>query len=194
MSIVSYIVIALAMGIVNMLLFRRCGEATPVRLSAGLLIILAQSAIHAVIFYLGGLIGILLNMYSPSHPGMYADINAYIFLGMVLVVIIKLLVPYLRKEPRLPMFDLAIGTVWSFASMVVITGINVFLVGIGAGFVEIENPAHKMLWPLFVMTFVFGYLGIMFGRQKVAMRPRRWMIAACVLLLGVAVAAVVNAS
>ena len=193
MSIASYIVIALAMGIVNMLFFRRSGEAAPMRLSEGLLVILAQSAIHAAIYYLGGLIGILLSMYSPSDPTMYADINAYIFLGMVVIVIIKLLFHYLRKEPRLPVFDLEKGSFWVFSSMVVATGINVFLVGIGAGFVELGNPVHKMLWPMFGMSFVFGYLGLMFGRQKVAMRPRRWMIVACILLLGTAIAAVVNA-
>jgi hypothetical protein len=32
----------------------------------------------------------------------------------------------------------------------------------------------------------------MFGRQKVTMRPRRWMIIACILLLGCGIAAVVN--
>ena len=191
MSIVSYIVIALAMGIVNMLLFRRCGEATPVRLSAGLLTIMGQSAIHAAMYYLGGLLGMLLCMRSADDPGMYADINAYIFLGLVLVVIIKMLFPYLRKEPRLPMFDLNNGMV--FGAMVVITGINVFLVGLGAGFVEDANPIHKMVWPMFGMSFVLGYLGLMFGRQKVQLRPRRWMVVACVLLLGTALASVFSA-
>jgi hypothetical protein len=33
----------------------------------------------------------------------------------------------------------------------------------------------------------------MFGRQKVQLRPRRWMILASVLLIAVAIAAVVNA-
>lgn len=193
MSIVSYIVIALAMGVVNMLFFRRCGETTHMRLSEGLLVILAQSAIHAALFYLGGLIGILLCMYSPSDPTMYADVNAYIFLGMVLVVIIKMLFPYLRKEPRLPVFDLDKKSVFAFSGMIIVTGINVFLVGVGVGFTETENPIHKMLWPMFGMSFLFGYLGLMFGRQKVTMRPRRWMILACVLLLGTAIAAVVNA-
>ena len=191
MSIVSYIVIALAMGIVNMLLFRRCGEATPVRLSAGLLTIMGQSAIHAAMYYLGGLLGMQFCMRSADDPGMYADINAYIFMGLVLVVIIKMLFPYLRKEPRLPMFDLNNGMV--FGAMVVITGINVFLVGLGSGFVEDANPIHKMVWPMFGMSFVLGYLGLMFGRQKVQLRPRRWMVVACVLLLGTALASVFSA-
>lgn len=193
MSIASYIVLALAMGIVNMLFFRRSGEVAPVRLSEGLLAILTQSAIHATLFYLGGVIGILLCMYSPSDPAMYADINAYIFLGMVLVVIIKMLFPYLRKEPKLPVFDFEKGSILAFIGMVVATGINVFLIGVGAGFTEIENPIHKMIWLMFGMSFVLGYLGLMFGRQKVTMRPRRWMILACVLMLGTAIATVVNA-
>lgn len=191
MSIVSYIVIALAMGIFNLLLFRRIGEVTPIRLSEGLLITLGQSAIHAGMFYWGGLLGILLSLHSPSDTKMYADTNAYIFLGMILVVVIKMLAPYLRKEPRLPVFDTS-KRFW-FLAMTIVTGINVFLVGLGAGFVETENPVHKMLWPLFGMSFVLGYMGLMFGRQKVQLRPRRWMIVACVLLLGVAVTAVVNA-
>lgn len=191
MSIVSYIVIAMAMGIVNMLTFRRCGEATPVRLSEGLIITLVQSAIHAIIYYLGGLLGMLLSIYSPSDPYMYADINAYIFLGIVVAVIIRILFPYLRKEPKLPTYDL--GNRLTLRLMIVLTGINVFLVGVGAGFVEMGNPVHKMIWPMFGMTFVLGYLGLMFGRQKVAMRPRRWMIVACILLIGCAIAAVVNA-
>ena len=193
MSIVSYIVIALAMGIVNMLTCRRCGEATPVRLSEGLLVVLAQSAMHATIFYLGGLLGILLSVHSPSDPSMYSDTNAYIFLGMVLVVIIKMLFPYLRKEPQLPVFDLRLGSIWAFCGMVVLTGVNVFLVGVGAGFVELENPVHKMVWPLFGMSFLLGYLGVMFGRQKVQLRPRRWMVLACVLLLAVAIIACLKA-
>lgn len=191
MSIVSYLVIALALGLSTLLLFRRCGEATPVRLSAGLLVVSAVSAIHVLLFYLGGLLGNLLRLYSPDDPYMYADSNAYIFLGITIVVILKMLMPYLRKEPKLPLFSLAgIGSV---VSMAVATGINVLLVGIGTGFVEESLPLHKMLWPLLIASVLLGYLGLMFGRQKMSMRPRRWMILSCVLLLAVAIIACVNA-
>ena len=191
MSIVSYIVIALAMGIVNMLLFRRCGEATPVRLSVGLLYVLIVSVIHTACLYLGSMVGSLLSLHSLDDPYMYSDINAYIFLGMCIVVIIKMLAPYLRKEPRLPLFNLDDSR--SVLAMAVATGINVLLVGIGTGFVENGYAVHKLIWPLLTASFLLGYLGLMFGRQKVQMRPRRWMVVACVLLLGTAIAACVNA-
>lgn len=192
MSIVSYIVLALALGLVNMLLFRRCGEATPVRLSTGLLQVLMVSAIHTALLYLGSLVGSLLNLHSPDDPYMYADVNAYIFLGMSVVVIVKMLTPYLRKEPRLPLFNLDDSR--AVLAMAAATGVNVFLVGIGTGFVETGQAVHKLIWPLLTASILLGYLGLMFGRQKVQLRPRRWMVAACVLILGVAIAAVVNAS
>lgn len=191
MSITSYIVIALALGITNMLLFRRCGEVTPVRLSVGICHVLVVSAIHVMFFFLGSLIGHLLSFHSTDDPHMYADINAYIFLGISIVVIIKLLVPYLRKEPRLPLFNL--NDSMSVLAMAAATGINVLLIGIGSGFVEHGNPIHSIIWPLLIANILFGSLGLMFGRRKVAMRPRRWMIVASVLLLGVAIASVVNA-
>lgn len=191
MSIVSYIVLALALGLVNMLLFRRCGEATPVRLSVGLLQVMLLSAIHVALYCLGSWVGRLLSLHSPDDPFMYADINAYIFLGINLVVIIKLFAPYLRKEPRLPLFNLTDSR--SVLAMAVATGINVLLVGLGTGFVESGHAIHKLLWPLLIASLLLGYLGLMFGRQKVQLRPRRWMLLACVLLLATAIAACVNA-
>ena len=191
MSIVSYIVIALAMGIVNMLLFHRCGEVTPVRLSTGLLIVLTVSAIHVILYYLGNMTGNLLSLHSPTDPHLYDDYNAYIFLGMSLVVIIKMLAPYLRKEPRPLLFNLS--DTRSVLAMALATGINVLLVGIGTGFVEQGHAVHKIVWPLLIASLLLGYLGLMFGRQKVQMRPRRWMVVASVLLLATAIAACVNA-
>ncbi len=190
MSIVSYIVIALALGLANMLLFRRCGEVTPVRLSTGLLIVLAVSVIHVAFYFLGILAGSLLSLHSPDEPHLYDDVNAYIFLGMAIVVIIKMLMPYMRREPRLPCFDLhRSGAV---LAMAVATGINVLLIGLGVGFVEQDVRGHLLVWPLLVASLLLGYWGLMFGRQKVQLRPRRWMVVACILLLGVAIAACVN--
>lgn len=191
MSIVSYIVIAIAIGINLMLLFRRCGEASPVRLISGLLIVAATTVVHVFLYYLGGLAGNLLRLESAADPYMYSDINAYIFLGIAIVVTIKLLAPYLRREPKLPVFSLTNGG--TVLAMAVATGINTLLMGLGAGFVEQGLAIHKIVWPLLIAGILLGYLGLMFGRQRVPLRPRRWAIASCILLLGVAIAAVVNA-
>ena len=192
MFIVSIIVIALALGIVDMLLFRRCAEATPVRLSAGLALAFIVAAIHVLLLWVGSLVGSLLRLESPDDPAMYSDIDAYIFLGMTLVVVLKMLVPYLRREPHLPLFNL--HSFPSVLAMATATGINVLLLGIGIGFVDSGCNPHWLVWPLLVSGTLLGYLGLMFGRQHVEMRPRRWMVVACVLLLGVAIAATYNAT
>lgn len=190
MSIVSYIVIALALGLSNMLLFYRCSEAKSIRLSSGILKVLLVAIIHVVLYYLGEMLGSILSFYSPNEPELYKDINTYIFLGLTTVVAIKMFTPYLRREPRLPVFDLS--DFRSVLAMAVATGINTLLLGIGTGFVKQEGSSSAIIWILLITCTLLGTIGLMFGRQKVAIRPRRWMAVSCLLLLGVAVSAIIS--
>ena len=192
MHVATYIVLALAFGINAMLLMRRCAEATPVKLTKGIAIMLIVSAINSLLFLLGMSIGDLLRIEGSNAPQIYARTNAYIFLGMVVIVTLRMLLPYLRRKPQLAVFDLRN---WgSIIAMAVANGINILLIGLGLGFVNaLSNSIHWAVWPLFISTLLLGYIGMMFGRQKVEMRPRRWMIVACILILGCAIAAVVNA-
>ena len=193
MSIISFIIIAIALGISTMVLIKRCAEATPVRLSAGLLIATMVAMVHTVLFIVGMLAGNLLRFESADDPFAYAEVNALVLMGMTVVVLLKLLFPYLRREPKLAVFPLN-GGLGRTLLMTVASGINIFLLGMGVGFVALlSQDVHRAVWPLFTLTLLFSYLGIMYGRQKVEMRPRRWIIISCVLLLGVAIAAVVNA-
>lgn len=193
MSIISFIIIAIALGISTMVLIKRCAEATPVRLSAGLLIATMVAMVHTVLFVAGMLAGNLLRFESADDPFAYAEVNSLVLMGMTVVVLLKLLSPYLRREPKLAVFPLN-GGLGRTLLMTVASGINIFLLGMGVGFVALlSQGVHRAVWPLFTLTLLFSYLGIMYGRQKVEMRPRRWIIISCVLLLGVAIAAVVNA-
>lgn len=190
MSIVSYIVIALALGLSNMLLFYRCSEAKSIRLSSGILKVLLVAIIHVVLYYLGEMLGSILSFNSPSEPELYKDINTYIFLGLTTVVAIKMFTPYLRREPRLPVFDLS--DFRSVLAMAVATGINTLLLGIGTGFVKQVGSSSAIIWILLITCTLLGTIGLMFGRQKVSIRPRRWMAVSCLLLLGVAVSAIIS--
>lgn len=192
MHVATYIVLALAFGINAMLLMRRCAEATPVKLTKGIVIMLIVSVINCLLFLLGMSIGDLLRIEGSNAPQIYARTNAYIFLGMVVIVTLRMLLPYLRRKPQLAVFDLRN---WgSIIAMAVANGINILLIGLGLGFVNaLSNSIHWAVWPLFISILLLGYIGMMFGRQKVEMRRRRWMIVACILILGCAIAAVVNA-
>lgn len=190
MSLVSYIVLATAFGITDMLLFRRCAEATPVRLSAGLAISFVVAAVHAFLLWLGVWVGNTFRFQLAADPMAFQSANCWIFFALALFVGIRTALPYLRREPRLPVFSLTgFGQVVLLAAA---TGINVFLVGVGAGFADSVLHVHWCLWPMLAMCFLLGYLGVMFGRRKVAVRPRRWAFVAALMVLGVAVAALVS--
>ena len=191
MSIATYIVLSIAFGVTAMLLMRRCAETTPVKLTKGLAIMFVTATIYVLLFILGITLGDLLRIEGADAPQLYARTNAYIFLGLTIFVALRMLLPHLKRKPQLPVFDLRNWS--SVIAMSVASGINVLLVGLGLGFVmPIAGHVHWAIWPLFISSVLLGYTGIMFGRQKVTIRPLRWMIVACILLLGCGIAAVVN--
>ena len=191
MSIATYIVLSIAFGVTAMLLMRRCAETTPVKLTKGLAIMFVTATIYVLLFILGITLGDLLRIEGADAPQLYARTNAYIFLGLTIFVALRMLLPHLKRKPQLPVFDLRNWS--SVIAMSVASGINLLLVGLGLGFVmPLAGHIHWAIWPLFISSVLLGYTGIMFGRQKVTIRPLRWMIVACILLLGCGIAAVVN--
>ena len=191
MSIATYIALSIAFGVTAMLLMRRCAETTPVKLTKGLAIMFVTAVIYVLLFILGITLGDLLRIEGADAPQLYARTNAYIFLGLAIFVALRMLLPHLKRKPQLPVFDLRNWS--SVIAMSVASGINVLLIGLGLGFVmPIAGHVHWAIWPLFISSVLLGYTGIMFGRQKVTIRPLRWMIVACILLLGCGIAAVVN--
>ena len=192
MLIAAYIVLGISFGISGMLLFYRCSEVLSVRLSHGLAATFFVATLQTILFLIGMTLGNLLRIELPDNPDAFRQSNALIMLGLTIFVVLHQLLPYLRREPHLPLFNIR---AWlSVMAIAVATGINHFIVGLGIGF--IASPAtelHKALWPMLILMFLLSYWGVMLGRQKVQLRPRRWMMVASILLLGVAIAAVVNA-
>lgn len=192
MHIAAYIVLALAFAISNMLLFRRCAEPTPIRLTRGLWLTFFVAATQTAFFLLGILLGDLIRFELPDDSSAFASANALIFLGLDLFVMLRMLLPYLHREPRLPLFDLGNGKASLALSFT--AAVNPLLVGLGTGFVA-STADINILWPIvmLVLLWLFGYWGLMLGRQKVAVRPTRWMVIAAVMLLGVGIAALLRA-
>ena len=193
MHLAAYIVMALAFAISNMILFRRCAELTPIRLSRGLLLTLVVAVTQTIaLYWIGLIIGNMLRFELADNPNAFNTANALVFLGLDLFVLLRMLIPYLRREPRLPLFDLTNSN--AFWALSFTAAINPLLVGLGAGFVAMQPDIH-IIWYIVIvlLLWLFGYWGIMLGRQKVAVRPIRWMVIAAILLLGVGIAAIVNA-
>ncbi len=193
MSVVSFIVIAIALGISSMLLMRRCTEAAPVQLSAGLLISFTVAIVHAALFCLGILLGNYLRFEMPDDPEAFSRANSFVLLGLSIIVSIKMMWPYMGRKTQPMAYDLNAGTL-RVLLFTIATGINGFLLGIGVGFVTpLGGHFHGAFWPLLVAVFLLSYLGIMYGRQHVKLRPRRWMAVSAVIIIVTVIAAVVNA-
>ena len=158
-----------------MMLMYRCAEAAPIQLSSGMLVSLTTAVVNVALFCLGIYLGNKLFFTAPGNPTAFARQNALVFLGLAVVVAVKQIVPYLGRRTKPAAYDLNAGTP-QVLLFTVATGINGFLLGFGVGFVvSLGGYLHATLWPLFSMTFLFSVLGIMFGRQHVPLRPRRWM-------------------
>ena len=125
MSIVSFIVIAIALGISFMLLMQRCAAAAPMPLSSGLLISLTMAVVQAALFCAGISLGNMLRFELPGDPEAFARPNAFIFLGMSLFVAAKMLWPYMGRKTKPVSFDLNAGTL-RVLLFTVAAGINGF--------------------------------------------------------------------
>ena len=175
MYIVFFIVLSLALGISVFLLMHRCADARPIPLSSGVLVSFATAVMHVALFCLGIFLGNKFCFMENGDPLVYAKQNALVLLGLSIFVALKQLLPYMGRRTKPASYDLNAGVLQVFL-FTIATGTNGFLLGFGVGFVAMLGEClHAALWPLFVMTFLFSVLGIMFGRQHVPLRPRRWI-------------------
>ena len=182
MYIIFFIVLSLALGISVFLLMHRCADARPIPLSSGVLVSFATAVMHVALFCLGIFLGNKFCFMENGDPLVYAKQNALVLLGLTIFVALKQLLPYMGRRTKPASYDLIAGVLQVFL-FTIATGTNGFLLGFGVGFVAILGEClHAALWPLFVMTFLFSVLGIMFGRQHVPLRPRRWMALSSLLL------------
>lgn len=182
MYIVFFIVLSLALGISAFLLMHRCADARPIPLSSGVLVSFATAVMHVALFCLGIFLGNKFCFMENGDPLVYAKQNALVLLGLSIFVALKQLLPYMGRRTKPASYDLNAGVLQVFL-FTIATGINGFLLGFGVGFVSMLGEClHAALWPLFVLTFLFSVLGIMFGRQHVPLRPRRWMALSSVII------------
>lgn len=184
-SIFEYIILALALGIPTLITLRDCATKNPIRLTRGLGVSLLLAAEHTLILLLGILLGNMLRFDIP-------DYDSLVFLGLFVVVAIRMFFPAFRKKDRERVsYDIAQwGTV---ALLGIATGVNLLFVGLSLGFREtMEHALWRASIPSFLIVFLLGYLAIMMGRQKKELRERRWQLIAVLFLLVFAIKGAVD--
>ena len=176
MSIFTYLLISFSVFFLSLVEVRNSAEAFPIKLTRGLAVACVTAIVECAMMAVGMIVANLLPHYE------FQDVNNMIFIGLALVVAIRFLMSAFGKAKEKPVFDLSR---WAgVLSLAVAYGLNIFLVGLAAGFkASFAADCYKSLIPLFLCTFFAVYLAIMLGRQKMKIKSRRWMIVSTVFLL-----------
>lgn len=178
MSIIEYILLAIALAIPTAVVLRGSAQQTHIRLSQALLVVLVFGFVHAAFLVIGMYIANGLSRFSHNPE----SVNNLIYLGFFLIVAVKLLFAAIRQKDASVGYDISR---WSTAlALSVATGLNVLLIGLGLGFrTLVAIDLYKAAIPMIVSVFLLGYWAVMLGRQKKKFKERRWMLISVLFLL-----------
>lgn len=176
MSVVEYFILAFALAVPSLVQLRICALKNPVRLTRGLALSALMGVVHSLLFLFGLWVGNVLRFGLP-------EFDDLVFLGLFVVVALRLFFAAFRKGNRQPQaYDISRFSTSLFLG--VATGTNCLFIGLGLGF---RFPFEEELWrsslPLFSVTLLLCYLGVMLGRRKKVIRARRWQLIGVLFLL-----------
>ena len=195
MSLIEFIILAIALSFEALIVMHGCALKNKIPLTKGL----AESAIialvNALLLAAGIWIGSLLKFSpagAPTSPwassssttALLTDTDNLVYLGLMLLVAIRLLFRSGKKSRKVQPYDISrYGTALLLG---VAIGINTLIVGLAVGF----RPVMSNLWsaslPLFVVMTLFAFLGLMLGRSGKEIRARRYTLFAVLFLLAFA--------
>lgn len=190
MSIIEFIILAIALSFEALIIMHGCASKSNIRLTKGL----AESAIIALegaaLLIIGMWIGNLLR-FTPESLGesatrdLLTDTDNLVCLALMIFVALRLMFRTGSKKHKAPNYDISrFGTA---VLLGIAVGINSLLVGLGLGFrIDAGDNIWRAAIPLFVITTIFALLGVMLGRQQKELRSRRYALIAALFILAFA--------
>ncbi len=175
MTVIISFLLAIAMGVESLVMFRNCADTYPVRLTHGM----ALSLINALFSTLMLFVGVRLCQISSSFTGTGGSNIG--FLAMLVLVAVKIMLSNRKKnEPQA--FDFRS---WSVSFMLaVVLSVNTLFLGVGMGYLYSQQWAIVLAMVLMaLMIFGFSYWGVMLGRKNIEMLQRRWRSMGVLLIL-----------
>lgn len=178
MNVFGYILFGLSMGLEAMLTMRASAVRVNIQLTRGLLDAFVIAVVECILLLFGIWMASLWTF-------QFGNVDNYVFLGIILLLVAKMLMETFSKQRREASYDIAhMGTTMLLA---VALGMDALIAGMGFGFLDdISTAWLKAALPLFVLVFLFAYLGVMLGRRKVEVKQRRWNLFAVLFVLAVA--------
>ena len=192
MSLIEFIILAIALSFEALIVMHGCAFNTPIRLTKGLAESFTIAIVNTLLLLLGMLLGNLLrftpadlNPTATSTNSLLTDSDNLVYLGIMILVAVRLLFRSGKKRRTVQPYDISRFSTTLLLSVAI--GINTLFVGLALGF---RMSLNENLWraaiPLVVIMTLFAFLGVMLGRQKKELRAKRYTLIAVLFLLAFA--------
>ena len=191
MSLIEFIILAIALSFEALVVMHGCALKNKIPLTKGMAESVLVALVNAVLLIVGIWSGSKLK-FTPSGidpetsstGSLLADTDGLVYLGLLILVAVRLLFRSGRKSRQVQPYDISR---YSTALLLgVALGINTLIVGLAVGF----RPVMSNLWaasvPLFVIMTLMAFLGVMLGRSGKEIRARRYTLFAVLFLLAFA--------
>lgn len=190
MSIVEFIILAIALSFEALIIMHGCATKNNIQLSKGLAESVAIAIENILMLLVGIWFGNLLR-FTPDALGesstrdLLTGTDNMVCLALMIFVALRLMFRTGSKKHKTPDYDISRwGTV---ALLGIAIGINTLLVGLGLGFrIPVGENIMRAAIPLFIIMTLFSLFGVMLGRQNKELRSRRYALIAALLILAFA--------
>lgn len=191
MSLIEFIILAIALSFEALVVMHGCAFKNKIPLTKGLAESAMVAFINAILLAAGIWIGSKLK-FSPAGidpdasqtVSLLADTDGLVYLGLLLLVAIRLLFRSGKKGRQVQPYDIRrFGTAILLG---VALGINTLIIGLAVGFRPVMSNYWSAAVPLFVIMTLMSFLGVMLGRSDKEIRARRYTLFAVLFLLAFA--------
>lgn len=191
MSLIEFIILAIALSFEALVVMHGCAFKNKIPLTKGLAESAIVALINAILLAAGIWIGSKLK-FTPAGidpdasqtVSLLADTDGLVYLGLLLLVAIRLLFRSGKKSRQVQPYDIRrFGTAILLG---VALGINTLIIGLAVGFRPVMSNYWSAAVPLFVIMTLMSFLGVMLGRSDKEIRARRYTLFAVLFLLAFA--------
>lgn len=191
MSLIEFIILAIALSFEALVVMHGCAYKNKIPLTKGLAESAMVAFINAILLAAGIWIGSKLKFMpagidpdASQTVSLLADTDGLVYLGLLLLVAIRLLFRSGKKGRQVQPYDIRrFGTAILLG---VALGINTLIIGLAVGFRPVMSNYWSAAVPLFVIMTLMSFLGVMLGRSDKEIRARRYTLFAVLFLLAFA--------
>ena len=191
MSLIEFIILAIALSFEALVVMHGCALKNKIPLTKGIAESAMVALVNALLLVAGIWIGSMLK-FTPagvdpdasSTGSLLADTDGLVYLGLMLLVAIRLLFRSGKKSRQVQPYDIS-----RFSTAILLgvaLGINTLIIGLAVGFRPVLSNYWSAAVPLFVIMTLMSFLGVMLGRSDKEIRARRYTLFAVLFLLAFA--------